>query len=105
MSKNKSKNQSIEYITTTICSTVLPAITTLILIVTLLVCPGCKKTKDELLSEMDTIYIDIRTVITDESVHPLIKLETLSKLQDAEQKYLAAVAIIKKGRGETLPPA
>lgn len=56
---------------------------------------GCKTSKDALLVEMDAIYLDIKTVVTDPDVEPLISVDKMERLKKAEQLYLKAVRVLK----------
>ena len=70
-------------------------IATLFILAMAVIMPGCTMDKDEILSETNSIYLDIKTVVTDPAVSVLIPEKQMEKLAAAEQKYLKAVAILK----------
>ena len=95
MNKQPIMDKSNEIIISNTCLIILKASTAIFLVVSLIMLSGCEQSKEKLLAEMNTIYLDVRTVITDPLVLPLIPEDKLSILQEAEKKYLDAVAILK----------
>lgn len=70
-------------------------ITTFFILVMVVILLGCNMDKDKILSETNSIYLDIKTVVTDPAVSVLIPEKQMEKLAAAEQKYLKAVALLK----------
>jgi len=51
---------------------------------------GSNITREQLFAETDLIYDDIKTIVTDKDVRPLISNNTLLRLKKAETIYLSA---------------
>lgn len=50
---------------------------------------------EDLVKRTNAIYLDIKTVVTDPEVQPLLSSDTMMMLKDLEQKYLFAANALK----------
>lgn len=67
----------------------------LLVVLGLLMTPGCDRSKESLLADMNYIYMDLRIIITDPAVLTLLSPGQLQDLKQAETSYLAAVEVLR----------
>lgn len=71
-----------------------------LMIIFSLVFVGCEKSKEEILQTTNTVYLDIKTVVTDPSVRPMFSEEELTELRQLERTYLTAVDVYDKSEDQ-----
>ncbi len=59
---------------------------------------GCQTSRPKRLETINALYLDIKTIITDPAIKPMIPPGKLKRLADLERKYLAAVSRLKASK-------
>jgi hypothetical protein len=57
---------------------------------------GCTEDREKMVRTTNAIYLDIKTVVTDPTVKPMIPEKTLGRLVVVEQVYLNAAKTLKE---------
>jgi len=65
---------------------------------------GCTEDPDKMLKTTNALYLDIKTVVTDPEIKPMIPDKTIERLAVVEQVYLKAANTLSLNGSETQKP-
>jgi len=65
---------------------------------------GCTEDPDKMLKITNALYLDIKTVVTDPEIKPMIPDKTVERLVVVEQVYLKAASALKSNKSDAQRP-